>query len=99
VSTGSPVDCDLCSEGHHVLDDNNTCRCCGVLRITDKLALDAIATAMSCEEWNADLWEIVSVLVQQTGRVISDNTEYDDEPEPPKYPEPPIDLGDPRYGR
>lgn len=45
-------------------------------RVTDKVTLDAIATAMSCEEWDSDMMGIVANLVRETGREIG---ELDDE--------------------
>jgi len=38
--------------------------------ITDKMALDAIATAISCEEWSVDTMNMIAGIVRQTGREI-----------------------------
>jgi hypothetical protein len=45
--------------------------------ISDKVAMNAIATAMSGVEWNADLWEVVADIVQLTGRELKDSEDGD----------------------
>jgi hypothetical protein len=40
--------------------------------VTDKLAMDVIATAMSNESWSPDTLDIIADVVRKTGRVISE---------------------------